>query len=460
MAKQYDAIIIGTGQAGPALANRLTGAGQRVAVIERDRFGGTCVNYGCTPTKALVASARAAHMARRAADFGVEIDGEVRVDMARVKARKDEIAGASNEGVESWMKGLEGADVYEGHASFEGPKQVRVGEERLEAGQIFINVGARASVPPIEGLADSGYLTNRTLLDLEILPEHLIVLGGGYVGVEFAQIFRRFGSRVTIIDRSRLMSKEDADVSAAIAEIFAGEGIEVLTDVEVRRVAARDGGVAVTVDDGGEREIAGSHLLAALGREPNTDDLGLEHAGIEVDDKGFIEVDDHLRTSADDVWAMGDCNGRGAFTHTSYNDYEIVAANLLDGEDRRVSDRIDTYAAFIDPPFARVGLNETELRQAGRPALVAHLPMKKVARARERSETAGFMKIFVDPDRHHILGASLLGIRSDEVIHAITDIMYAGAPYTVIARAVHIHPTVSELIPTMLGDLKPLEGAD
>jgi pyruvate/2-oxoglutarate dehydrogenase complex dihydrolipoamide dehydrogenase (E3) component len=457
MARQYDAIIIGTGQAGPALAARLAGAGQRVAVIERGRFGGTCVNYGCTPTKALVASARAAHMARRAADFGVVIDGPVRVDMAKVKARKDEIAGASNDGVESWMKGLEGADVHEGHASFEGPKQVRVGEERLEAGRIFINVGARASVPPIEGLADSGYLTNVSLLDLEVLPEHLIVLGGGYVGVEFAQVFRRFGSRVTIIDRSRLMSKEDPDVSAAIAEMFKGEGIEVLTDVEVRKVAGRDGGVAVTVDDGETREIGGSHLLAALGRKPNTDDLGLEHAGIEVDDKGFIKVDERLRTSAEDVWAMGDCNGRGAFTHTSYNDYEIVAANLLDGEDRRVGDRIDTYAAFIDPPFARVGMNETDLRESGRPALVAHLPMTKVARARERSETDGFMKVFVDPDTKLILGASLLGIGCDEVIHAITDLMYAGQPYTVIARAVHIHPTVSELIPTMLGDLTPLE---
>lgn len=457
MARQYDAIIIGTGQAGPALAARLAGAGQRVAVIERGRFGGTCVNYGCTPTKALVASARAAHMARRAADFGVEIGGPVRVDMAKVKARKDEIAGASNEGVESWMKGLDGADVYEGHASFEGPKQVRVGEERLEAGQIFINVGARAAVPPIEGLADSGFLTNATLLDLDVLPEHLIVLGGGYVGVEFGQIFRRFGSRVTIIDRSRLMSKEDPDVSAAIAEIFEDEGIEVLTDVEVSRVAVRDGGVKVTVADGAEREVTGSHLLAALGRKPNTDDLGLEHADIEVDDKGFIEVDDGLRTSADDVWAMGDCNGRGAFTHTSYNDYEIVAANLLDGEDRRVGDRIVTYAAFIDPPFARVGMNETDLREAGRPALVAHLPMTKVARARERSETAGFMKIFIDPETKLVLGASLLGIRCDEVIHALTDIMYAGQPYSVIERAVHIHPTVSELIPTMLGDPKPLE---
>jgi pyruvate/2-oxoglutarate dehydrogenase complex dihydrolipoamide dehydrogenase (E3) component len=396
-------------------------------------------------------------MARRAADFGVVIESPVRVDMAKVKARKDAIAGASNEGVETWMKGLDGADVYEGHASFEGPKQVRVGEECLEAGQIFINVGARAAVPPIDGLADTAFLTNATLLDLETLPEHLVVLGGGYVGVEFAQVYRRFGSRVTIIDRARLMSKEDPDVSAAIAGIFEDEGIEVLTNVEVREVAGRDGGVTVTLAGDGRREVAGSHLLAALGRKPNTDDLGLEHAGIEVDEKGFVRVDDQLRTTAEGVWATGDCNGRGAFTHTSFNDYEIVAANLLDGENRRVSDRIVTYAAFIDPPFARVGLNETDLREAGRPALVARLPMSKVARARERSETAGFMKILVDPDTQHILGASLLGIGCDEVVHAITDIMYAGAPYTVIQRAMHIHPTVSEMIPTMLGDLRPLE---
>jgi pyruvate/2-oxoglutarate dehydrogenase complex dihydrolipoamide dehydrogenase (E3) component len=457
MAKHYDAIIIGTGQSGPSLAARLSGAGHRVAVIERDCFGGSCVNYGCTPTKALIASARVAHMARRASDFGVEIEGPVRVNMAKVKARKDAIAGASSESVESWMKRLEGADVYEGHASFEGPKQLRVGDERLEAGHIFINVGARAAVPPITGLAESGFLTNVGILDLEVLPDHLIVLGGGYVGVEFAQAYRRFGSRVTIIDRSLLMSKEDPDVSAAISKIFEGEGIEVVANAEVRQVARRDEGVAVTVADAGEREISGTHLLVALGRKPNTDDLGLEHAGIEVDEKGFIRVDDRLRTSADGVWATGDCNGRGAFTHTSYNDYEIVAANLLDGEDRRITDRIVTYAAFIDPPFARVGMNETDLREAGRPAVVAHLPMSGVARARERSETAGFMKIFVDPETQLILGASLLGIRCDEVVHAITDIMYAGAPYTVIERAVHIHPTVSELIPTMLGDLKPLE---
>jgi pyruvate/2-oxoglutarate dehydrogenase complex dihydrolipoamide dehydrogenase (E3) component len=456
-----DAIVIGTGQSGPALATRLTQAGRRVAVVERGRFGGTCVNYGCTPTKALVASARAAHMARRAADFGVEILGAVRVDMKAVKARKDAIAGRSNEGVESWMKGLENAIVLEDQARFEGPRRVRVGEEVLEAGQIFINVGARARLPGIPGLAEAEPLTSSTILDLETLPEHLVVLGGGYVGVEFAQMYRRFGSRVTIIDGSRLMAKEDEDVSAAIAEIFAGEGIEVVAGAEIRRVDRRGEGFAVAIarrsDGGGEREVLGSHVLAALGRQPNTDDLGLESAGIATDEKGFITVDDRLRTTAEGVWAMGDCNGRGAFTHTSYNDYEIIAANLLDGDDRRVSERITAYAAYTDPPFARVGASEGELRRAGRRALVARLPMSGVARARERSETAGFMKILVDPHTRQILGAALLGIRCDEVAHLLLDAMYARAPYTVIQRAVHIHPTVAELIPTMLGQLEPLE---
>jgi pyruvate/2-oxoglutarate dehydrogenase complex dihydrolipoamide dehydrogenase (E3) component len=458
MAMTFDAIVIGTGQSGPSLAARLSRAGRRVAVVERDRFGGTCVNYGCTPTKALVASARAAHMARRAADFGVEIEGAIRVDMAKVKARKDAIAGRSNQGVESWMKGLENVAVYRDHARFEGPKRVRVGGEVLEADRIFINVGARARIPRLPGLDEVPYLTSSTILDVESLPEHLIVLGGGYVGVEFAQMYRRFGSRVTVVDRSRLMSKEDEDISAAIREIFEGEGIEVLTGAEVRRVAKRDGGLALTIARGGEeREVEGSRLLVALGRQPNTDDLGLAAAGIETDERGFIPVDDQLRTTAEGVWAMGDCNGRGAFTHTSYNDYEIIAGNLLDGDDRRVTDRIMTYAAYIDPPFARAGANETELRRAGRRALVGRLPMLGVARAQERSETAGFMKILVDGHTRQILGASLLGIRCDEVIHSLLDAMYAKAPYTVVQRAVHIHPTVSELIPTMLGQLEPLE---
>jgi pyruvate/2-oxoglutarate dehydrogenase complex dihydrolipoamide dehydrogenase (E3) component len=459
MATRFDAIIVGTGQAGPPLAGRLTDAGWRCAIIERQRFGGTCVNYGCTPTKALVASARAAYLARRAADFGVEIDGPVRVDMRKVKHRKDEIAGRSNESITSYIKDMKNAAVFEDHAVFEGNWRLRVAGQTIEAEKIVINVGARAAIPPIEGLEEVPYLTNSSLLDLETLPEHLIILGGGYVGVEFGQMYRRFGSEVTIVDQaSRLMAGEDEDVSQEIRRIFEAEGIEVVTGAKVERVAQGGSGLRVSVAIKGERrEIAGTHFLVAAGRRPNTDDLGLESAGIETDEKGYVRVDDRLQTSADGVFALGDCNRRGAFTHTSYNDYEILAANLLDGDDRKVTDRFVTYAAFIDPPFARVGASESDLRKAGRKALIARLPMSGVARARERSETDGFMKILVDPHTGRFLGTSMLGIRCDEVAHAIIYLMHAGATYQDVMRAVPIHPCVAELIPTMLKQLEPLE---
>jgi pyruvate/2-oxoglutarate dehydrogenase complex dihydrolipoamide dehydrogenase (E3) component len=459
MATRFDAIIVGTGQAGPPLAGRLTKAGWRVAIIERGRFGGTCVNYGCTPTKTLVASARAAHMARRAADFGVAIAGPVRVDMARVKARKDQIAGRSNESITGYIKDMDNAVVFEDHAAFVADKRLRVGDETIEADTIFINVGARAAIPPIEGLDQVSYLTNSSILDLATLPESLVILGGGYVGVEFGQMYRRFGSAVTIVDHApRLMSSEDRDVSEEIGRIFEGEGIEVVTGARVAAVERDGDGIRVALSEGdGRRTIAGSHFLVAAGRKPNTDDLGLETTAIELDDKGYARVDDHLRTSVDGVYALGDCNGRGAFTHTSYNDYEIVAANLLDGDDRKVSDRFIAYAAYIDPPFARVGASETELRKAGRKALIARLPMSKVARAREMSETQGFLKIMVDAHTWRILGAQMIGTRCDEVIHAVLYVMYTGAPYTAIARAVPIHPNVAELLPTMLKQLEPLE---
>jgi len=459
MARRFDAIVIGTGQAGPPLAGRLTDAGWRCAIVERQRFGGTCVNYGCTPTKALVASARAAYMARRAADFGVQIGGAVQVDMARVKRRKDEIAGQSNESITSYVKDMKNAVVFEDHAVFEGDRRLRAGGETIEAERVFINVGARAAIPPIEGLDQVPFLTNSSLLDLETLPEHLIILGGGYVGVEFGQIYRRFGSKVTIVDHApRLMSSEDEDVSTEIRGIFEGEGIEVVTGARVEGVARDGDGLRVTIaQDDGRREIAGSHFLVAAGRKPNTDDLGLETTGIETDEKGFVRVDDRLQTSVDGVFALGDCNGRGAFTHTSYNDFEILAANLLDGDDRRVSDRFLAYAAFIDPPFARVGASETELKKAGRKALIARLPMSGVARARERSETDGFMKILVDPHTGRFLGVGMLGIRCDEVVHAIVYLMHARATYRDVMRAVPIHPCVAELIPTMLKQLEPLE---
>ena len=458
MPPTYDAIIIGTGQSGPALASRLTRAGWRVAAIERKRFGGTCVNTGCIPTKTLVASAQAAHVARRAADFGVALEGPVRVDMQRVKARKDAVVRRSNEGVESWLRGMENCTVYTGHARFEGPRRVRAGDELLEAEKIFIDVGGRAAIPPIQGLDAVPYLTNSSMMDVDFLPEHLIILGGSYIGLEFGQMYRRFGSAVTVIERMpRLLDREDEDVSAAIRQILEEEGVRILAGAECLRFAQRDGRIAAQLTAAGSsEEVVGSHLLVATGRRPNTDDLDLHQAGVATDERGYIKVDGKLRTNVPGIWAMGDCNGRGAFTHTSYNDFEIVAANLLDDDPRDVADRIVAYALFIDPPLGRAGLIEAEARGTGQPVLMAKMPMERVGRAVERSETKGFMKILVDVNSQRLLGAALLGIGGDEIVHSLLDIMYARAPYTVIKRAMHIHPTVTELIPTMLEGLQPL----
>jgi pyruvate/2-oxoglutarate dehydrogenase complex dihydrolipoamide dehydrogenase (E3) component len=459
MTTTYDAIITGTGQSGPSLAARLAGAGMRVAVIERKRFGGTCVNNGCIPTKTLVASARAAWMARRGADYGVVIDSPIRVDMKKVKARKDAVVRRSNEGVEKWMKGLKNATVYEGHARFKGPHTISVNGELLEADKIFINVGARASTPPMPGLEQVNHLNNSSMMEVDFLPEHLIVVGGSYIGLEFGQMYRRFGSQVTIVQRGpRLINREDEDVSDTIKEILENEGVNIRLNAECLAVEKRGAQVAIKLDcQSGSREVVGSHLLLAVGRIPNTDDLGLDQAGIEVDKHGYIVVDDQLRTNVPGVWALGDCNGRGAFTHTSYNDYEIVAANLLNNDPRRVSDRIQAYALYIDPPLGRAGMTEADVRKSGRKALIGKRPMTKVGRAVEKGETQGFMKIAVDVHTKEILGAAILGVEGDEVIHSILDVMYAKAPYTVIQRAMHIHPTVSELVPTMLGELKPLD---
>jgi pyruvate/2-oxoglutarate dehydrogenase complex dihydrolipoamide dehydrogenase (E3) component len=459
--QQFDAIIIGTGQAGPPLAARLSAAGMKVAIIERKAFGGTCVNTGCIPTKALVASAYAARIARRATDFGVQIGGEVAVDMKAVKARKDAISGRSRTGVEQWLRGMPRVSVYRDQARFLSPREVAVGDDVLRAEKIFINVGGRAAVPPIPGLDTIPYLTNSSMMDVDFLPEHLLVIGGSYIGLEFAHAYRRFGSAVTVVEmESRLIAREDEDVSAAIAEILRNEAIEIRTGAKCLRVSGRAGDLAVTVDCAGQAsEVTGSHLLLATGRRPNTDDLGLEQAGVELDARGYIRVDDQLRTNVLGIWALGDCNGKGAFTHTSYNDYEIVAANLLDRDARRVTDRIAAYALFIDPPLGRAGMTEREVRQRNRPALMAKRPMTRVSRAVEKGETQGFMKILVDAEDHRILGAALLGTGCDEAVHSILDVMYAGVPYTVVQRAMHIHPTVSELLPTMLGELKPLEFA-
>ncbi len=458
MAKQYDAIVIGTGQSGPPLAARLGGEGIKTAVIERKLFGGTCVNTGCIPTKTLVASARAAYVARRAADFGVVVPGPVDVDMKKVKARKDELVRRSNEGVETWMKSSENVTVYEGHGRFEGPHEVRVNGETLRAERIFIDVGARATVPRMPGLDQVSYFTNSSMMEVDFLPEHLVVIGGSYIGLEFAQMYRRFGSRVTVIEmQNRLIAREDEDVSAAVQVILEAEGIEFRLSAECLAVEKRGNGLAVKLDCAeGARQVGGSHLLLAVGRTPNTGDLGLDAAGIETDKRGHIEVDDELRTNVPHVWALGECNGRGAFTHTSYNDYEIVAANLLEGGRRRVSDRILTYGLFTDPPLGRAGMSEGEARKAGRKALVGKLGMERIGRAKERSETQGFMKLVVDGDTQKVLGVAMLGIEADELVQSILNLMYAEAPYTVIERAMYIHPTVSEYLPTLVGELEPM----
>jgi pyruvate/2-oxoglutarate dehydrogenase complex dihydrolipoamide dehydrogenase (E3) component len=452
---RFDAIIIGAGQAGPSLAGRLTGAGMTVALVERKLFGGTCVNTGCMPTKTLVASAYAAHLARRGAEYGVLHDAPLRIDMARVKARADTVSLNARTGVEKWLRGMTGCTVLQGGARFEGPDTISVGDQRLSAPRIFINVGGRASVPPLRGIDTVPYMTNTTVLMLDRVPAHLVVIGGSYIGLEFAQMHRRFGAEVTVVEMGpRLVGREDEDVSKAVREILEAEGIRVRTGAQCISFAPHAQGIAVGVDcTEGPPEIVGSDVLLAVGRRPNTDDLGLDKAGVKTDARGYIQVDDQLATSVPGIWALGDCNGRGAFTHTAYNDFEIVAANLLDGETRKVSDRIPAYALYIDPPLGRVGMTETQARAGGRKLLAGRRPMTRVGRAVEKGETQGFMKVVVDAETRQILGAAILGTGGDEAIHGILDMMNAGAPYPTLQHAVPIHPTVSELIPTMLGEM-------
>jgi len=459
MSTHYDAIIIGTGQSGPPLAGRMNQQGLKTAIIERKLVGGTCVNVGCIPTKTLVGSARVAYLARQANRFGVSIEGNISVDMSRVKARKDDVAGASNQGVTDWLTGMENVDLIRGHARFVAAHSIEVNGNVLEAEKIFINVGARARVPDWKGLDEVPFFTNSSMMEVDFLPEHLIIVGGSYIGLEFAQMYRRFGSQVTVVEmQDRIIARDDEDVSETVREILEGEGVKFRLQADCIEARATDSGVAVRVScEEGPEEATGSHLLLAVGRAPNTDDLGLDTAGIESNQYGFINVDEHLRSNVPGIWAIGDVNGLGAFTHTSYNDYEIVAANLFDEDPRKVTDRILCYGLFIDPPLGRIGMTEKEVRASGRRALVGKRMMTRVGRAREFGETRGFIKIIVDADTEEILGAAILGLHGDEAIHCLLDTMYARKPYTVISRAVHIHPTVAELIPTVLQEMVPLE---
>ena len=456
MNRRFDAIVIGAGQAGPPMAGRIAATGQTVALVERKLIGGTCVNTGCTPTKTLVASAYAAHLARRARDFGVSA-GPVSVDFAAVMARKDQVVGDSRSHLTAWLQGMANCTLIESQARFLSPTTLKVGDDTLEAGRIFINVGCRAVVPDFPGRNQVTTLNNTTALELDALPSRLVIVGGSYVGLEFAQIFRRFGSAVTVVEKApSLIPREDEEVSDAIREILEAEGIAIRLDAECIRFARRDAGIAVGVNcASGEPEVLGSHVLLAVGRRPNTDDLGLEAAGVAVDAQGYIVVDDELRTSVPHIFALGDCNRRGAFTHTSYNDFEIVAANLIDGARRKVSDRIPVYALYTDPPLGRVGLSEAEARAKGHSVRIGRRPMTRVGRAVEKGETQGFMKVVVDRDSDAILGAAILGVGGDEAVHAVIEAMAAGVTASAYTRVMAIHPTVAELTPTVFGELSP-----
>jgi len=457
MNQTFDAIVVGAGQAGPSLAHRLAKAGWRVAIVERKLFGGTCVNTGCTPTKAMVASAHAAHLARRGSDFGVSA-GPVKVDLRAVKARKDAIVAPSRIGVEKGLREEKNCTVFTGTAAFTSPTTIQVGDATLEAPKVFLNVGARPAVPQMPGVDSVPFLTSTTILDLEELPEHLIVVGSGAVGLEFAQMFRRFGSTVTIVEKSaRLAPHEDEDASKVVEEVFSAEGISIRAGANCIHLEKTENGVTVGLEcSEGAPHIAASHVLLAVGRTPNTGDLNLAASGLAADEHGYIPVDDQLRTSTEGIYALGDCNGRGGFTHTAYNDFEIVAENLLDGASRRVSDRIFAEAIYIDPPLARVGMSAEEVRRRGRPALVGMRPMTRVSRAIEKGETFGYIKVLVDAETKEILGGTVFGTGGDEAIHCILTAMYARQPASLLTHSVHIHPTVAELIPTTLENLKPL----
>lgn len=460
MGTQYDAIVIGTGHAGPSLADRLGSAGLHVAILEGERAGGTCSDAQATCTGSLAASARVAQAARRAAEFGVQLANPVRVDLAQVNARAREIAEQSERGTTAWLAGMISVDLLRGNARFVGPHSIEVAGQRLEAPRIFINVGARDCAPELPGLSQVNYLTPCSLTGLTVAPRHLIVLGGNGSGVESAQLFRRFGSAVTIIESGpRLVDSEDRDLSASVQELLESEGVHVRCDAQCVSVATTRAGVRVqTSCRGGTDELDGTHLLVSAGRVPDTASLNLSEAGVHVDARGAIVVDEQLRASSPGIWALGDCHDRAAFAHSAHNDAELLAANLLDGESRRASDRLPHSSLILDPPLGRVGMTEDEARASGRRVLVGRWPMSNVARARESSATHGFIKILVDADSEELLGAAILGLGGDEVVQGLLQLMYARAPYSLLSRTiVHIHSTVSERIPATLRNLVPLD---
>ena len=458
----YDIIWIGTGQATGTIVPRLVKAGKTVAIVEGGRFGGSCVNYGCTPTKTIVASARAAHIARRGPDFGV-ITGEIRIDFARVMERQNKMRHSASDGLEQWLRGMKGVTVYAGYGQFTGPHTVQINDDEIRGETIVINAGGRARIFPIPGIEEVDWLDNARLLDLTELPQHLVIVGGSYIGLEFAQAFRRFGSKVTVLEGGpQIMAREDADIAAAAYDVLTGEGIAIHTNARVERltqVAPQQIDVFFT-GNGEMRQVRGSHLLLAVGRIPNSDRLNLAAAGVETNSRGYIRVNAVMQTTAPHIFAVGDINGEGAFTHTSVNDGEIFW-DFYSGEgDRVLTERIPTYAMFIDPPLGRVGMSEKEARQSGRRVLMATRPMKQIARAREKDETAGLVKILVDADTEQFLGATILGVGGDEVINMFTPFMYTGQSYKLFRKAVLTHPTVAELMPWILDDLGQIECRD
>jgi pyruvate/2-oxoglutarate dehydrogenase complex dihydrolipoamide dehydrogenase (E3) component len=456
--EDFDAIIIGTGQAGPPLAARLGGAGQSVAIVERHLIGGTCLNVGCTPTKTMIASAQVAHIARRASDFGVHATGPVTVDLAAVQRRARDLVEPGRRALEEWLAGIGGCEIVRGHARFVGPREIAVGERRLRAHKVFINVGGRASAPTWPGLDEVPWLSSTDMLSLKEAPRHLAVIGGGYVGLEFAQMYRRFGSEVTVVEMGpALVRREDPVVSAEVRTILEAEGIAVRTKAECIHATRRADGVRLSIDcaEGG-RLLDASHVLIAVGRRPNTDGLGLDVAGVRTDARGYILVDDWLRTSTAGVWALGDCNGRGAFTHTSYGDADMVAANLLDGKSWSLRDRVAAYALYVDPPLARAGMTETEARAAGHRVRIGERRMDRVSRAVEKAEGShGLMRIVVDADDDRILGAAILGPGGDEAVSSVVAAIASGVTAADLRRLTGIHPTVAELLPTLAGELGP-----